>query len=88
MYIHTCTSRSMWMWEGLSVYCFVITGAIALDSSVFGGSSIPMTGLAFHCGGNETNLLQCPMHYNNASICAPLQQAAVLCQGDIHVHIY
>ena len=53
-------------------------GAIALDPSVFGGSDMTVTGLAFKCMGNETELLNC--HYSSI-VCAPFQQAAVLCQG-------
>ena len=60
-------------------------GAISLNPSVFGGSDMTVTGLAFECMGNETELLDCPIYYYNSIImCDPFQQAAVLCQGTMY----
>ena len=62
--------------------CIIVTGAIQLDSSVFGGSDVASVELTFHCVGNETKLLNCPSNESQTE-CNQFQQAAVLCQGSV-----
>ena len=58
-----------------------MTGALALDPSVFGSDGI-QSELGLECIGNETTVLDCSVtHYNHPMMCSPFLQAAVLCQG-------
>ena len=55
-------------------------GSIALDTSVFGGTSVFTAGLDFECEGSERKLFQCAANTSTEE-CDPFQSAAVLCYG-------
>ena len=55
-------------------------GSIALDTSVFGGTSVSTAGLDYECVGSERKLFQCPANTSTEE-CDPFQRAAVLCYG-------
>lgn len=61
-------------------FLIITTGAIVLDSSVFGSDGI-LSELGVQCIGNETDVLDCSVTQYSPMMCSLFQQAAVLCQG-------